>query len=641
MVLPTIAVLGYRNFIELIKGIVETLDMNVNINVFQCFLEECLPILPELESKADVIITGRANQKFLQDKTKIPIITFRITPMDILSSIQKALSHSRHVAIALATFESLEYDYTILENLLDLKLTFIAYNTEGELQEKLKNFSKTKGSVIGTSIAVAFARELGMPSYLIYSLEKTIIEAVERATEIMEFKRREDKKNKEFEAILNSVSDGIIATNAFDEITLINNSARRLLNIQQSEARGHKLDSLLPPAVLHKYKENRNFQNEIISIGAQSLNANRTTVDVRGRQLGNVITFQEISQIEQIEQKYRLKIQAKGLIARSNFEDIIHCSDSPIQRVIENAKKFSTTDSTILIIGDTGTGKELFAQSIHNYSSRCKYPFVAINCAALPESLLESELFGYEDGAFTGASKHGKKGLFEIAHRGTIFLDEINSIPPHFQSKLLRVLQEKEVKRIGSESVIPIDVRVIAASNIELSTLIHKSDFRPDLFYRLNVLRLTIPSLQERIIDLPLLVAHFISHFNETLYHKICSFLDEICHDLKEYKFPGNIRELENIIERFVVLCDYNQVHRVGYCKELLRECMDERTFRGDTDCLSIELQVNYKESMYEAERILMLKYLEQVHGDKSLLAKTVGISKATLYRKLKELRIE
>lgn len=635
-----IAILGYRDFIDLTKGIIDTNRHQVTINIYQCLLQECLPILPHLEeSRTDIIITGRANQTFLEGRTSIPIITFRITPFDVLKAVKKALNHSRRIAIALANFEALEHDYSILEQILDIQLTYLSYSSQDELRGKIKDFSEEHGVVIGTSVAVSAAKEFQLPGILIYTLENSINESIERAIEMIRFKETEEKNSKQFKTILDSVTDGIIATNEKNEVTLINQSGWEHLQLPAQPYAGIPLSTLLDEKIANELSKLEDFQDKITKIGNRTLNVSRVSIDVRGKNAGHVITLQDLTQIQKVEQKYRMETVAKGMVAKIQLEDIVY-SHPVMQKTIQRAGKFAQTESTILIIGETGTGKELFAQGIHNASKRRHFPFVAINCGALPETLLESELFGYEDGAFTGASKNGKKGLFEIAHNGTIFLDEINSISLASQARLLRVLQEREVVRIGSDRVIPINVRVIAASNEDLISLVQESKFRTDLYYRLNVLRLVLPPLRNRTSDLLPLSKQFIFNQNQELFKRLDPYFPEIIMELNHYPFPGNVRQLHNILERFLVLFEMEPELHLPHLKALLRECLDDQ-YHEISEKISFSIRDSYKDSLFEAERSLLLKYLELSNGDKASLATQLGIGKTTLYRKMKELSID
>lgn len=262
---------------------------------------------------------------------------------------------------------------------------------------------------------------------------------------------------------------------------------------------------------------------------------------------------QEVSRLEDVVAR---KHQVERTAAVYHFEDILG-KFSGLQEAVRIAKRFAASESTVLIQAESGTGKELFAQSIHNASARASGPFVAVNFAAITESLLDSELFGYVEGAFTGASRHGAMGLFERANKGTIFLDEIGDAPLSFQIKLLRVLQEREIRRVGSTASIHIDVRIIAATNQDLAELIRQGKFRKDLYYRLNILPLSLPSLHERKEDIPLLAASFLRQFNPSLSEQEAeAYFQDVLPVLQEYSWPGNIRELQNLVEYLLNICD-------------------------------------------------------------------------------------
>jgi len=288
------------------------------------------------------------------------------------------------------------------------------------------------------------------------------------------------------------------------------------------------------------------FKNELVSIRNENYLVEKTTIMLIDEIIGYCITLQNEKNLRDAEIILSNKLKNRGLYARYTFDDIIHESDS-MKKCIEIAKKVSLSDDTILIRGESGTGKELLAQSIHNYSGRKNGPFVAVNCAALPESLLESELFGYERGAFTGARKDGKIGLFEQAHHGTIFLDEIGDIPPKLQARLLRVIQERQIMRIGSDKVINIDVRIIAATNKNLEKQMMEGNFRSDLFYRLNVIEIFIEPLRKRKKDILPLLKSFLGKLYDTITEKDKQML-------LNYNWPGNIRELKNVASYFKLL---------------------------------------------------------------------------------------
>ena len=299
----------------------------------------------------------------------------------------------------------------------------------------------------------------------------------------------------------------------------------------------------------------RDGEEKLVTIGGQRYYVRYKLISGEDSGVGTLITTSAASKILQEERRIRKSLVQKGPSAKYTFRSIIAVNPE-MRKKVEIAKKFSRADSDVLITGETGTGKELFAHSIHSASGRMSQPFVAINCATLPENLLESELFGYEPGSFSGASREGRMGLFELAHRGTIFLDEIGEIPVALQAKLLRVLQEKEIRRIGSASVIPIDVRVIAATNVNIREQIALGKFRSDLLYRLNALEISIPPLRERPDDVIPLMEGQLRILAAGLGKQVPKLTPEAQKLLCRYAWPGNVRELRNICERLVVLSD-------------------------------------------------------------------------------------
>ena len=299
----------------------------------------------------------------------------------------------------------------------------------------------------------------------------------------------------------------------------------------------------------------RDGEEKLATIGGQKYYVRYKLISGEASGAGTLITTSAASKILQEERQIRKSLARKGPTAKYTFRSIIAVNPE-MRKKLEIAKKFSKADSDVLITGETGTGKELFAHSIHSASGRMAQPFVAINCATLPESLLESELFGYEPGSFSGASREGRMGLFELAHRGTIFLDEIGEIPVALQAKLLRVLQEKEIRRIGSAAVIPIDVRVIAATNVNIREQIALGKFRSDLLYRLNALEISIPPLRERPDDVIPLMEGQLRILAAGLGKQVPKLTQEAQALLCRYAWPGNVRELRNICERLVVLSD-------------------------------------------------------------------------------------
>ena len=349
------------------------------------------------------------------------------------------------------------------------------------------------------------------------------------------------------EAILDSIDDGIII---HDQDHNILHCSKYLCKLFKKET---QVTSNCPQDVyeccqgLLKMDE---VENYFMKLNDDKINTvvTKRVLNTPNKDKNFIIILKDAESIHNIEIGIRKSMVKKGYVAKYNFDDIVYHSKR-MKDTMERAKKISTLDVTTLIYGDTGTGKELLAHSIHNNSSRKNYPFLAINCAAISENLLESELFGYEEGSFTGAKKGGKKGLFELAHNGTLFLDELSSISQRMQVKLLRVLQEREIMRIGGTTLIPINVRVIAVTNENLERLIDEGSFRKDLYYRINNFTINIPPLKDRREDIPFIIESIMQSHNskKQIDANLMNFL-------MNYKWPGNIRELKNCIEYLIYM---------------------------------------------------------------------------------------
>lgn len=334
-----------------------------------------------------------------------------------------------------------------------------------------------------------------------------------------------------------------------------------------------------------------------------------------------------ILRMRMAEERRRLRREnlylRKKLGSGKGFEEIVFASEKT-KEVVDFAKRVSEYKTTVLITGESGTGKELIARAIHSSGPRRDRVFVAINCAAIPESLLESELFGYVKGAFSGAN-HPKRGLFEEAHGGTLFLDEIGEFPIHLQTKLLRVLQDEEIRRLGDTKTVKVDVRIIAATSRDLSRDVKRGSFREDLFYRLNILHIHIPPLRERKDDIPCLVEYFIGKYNEKLNRSIKGVSPKVMSELLDYPWYGNVRELENVIERAIILSDSDLITRVDLG---IRENATRETTPSDS--LSLE------EAWARLEKAYIEKALSQTGGNRTQAARLLGLSRRSLLYKLK-----
>lgn len=377
--------------------------------------------------------------------------------------------------------------------------------------------------------------------------------------------RNERQLNEKLESVLDAVHEGIIATDASGNITVMNAEAEKILKLSTNESIGKRVQDVLPEFQVNMVLESHvEAVNQLTPFRNLYLLVSQVPMMLDGHVLGLVISFQDVTKVQQLEQEIRKKSTQLGLMTKYSFDHIIGCSPSTQANKLV-AMKLAESDFTILITGENGTGKEVFAQAIHQHSIRRDGPFVPVNFAGLTESLVESELFGYEEGSFTGARKGGKMGLFELAHNGTIFLDEIGDAPLSIQASLLRVLQERQVMRVGGHRVIPVNVRVIAATNRNLVEMIQRGTFREDLYYRLNVLPLKIPALRDRGDDIMVLINYFLQKKN-----KVLTFSPDVEELLLKYSWPGNIRELENFIHYAVVIAEGNRVELCHLPEQIL-----------------------------------------------------------------------
>lgn len=416
---------------------------------------------------------------------------------------------------------------------------------------------------------------------------------------------------------------------------MFNRTAEQLSGWKAEKALGRYITDVIPKAhCQHLLNTAQPEIGEFLEIGNSKVVANRVPIVVDKKIEGVVTTFQQIERLQKLESKVRRQLAERGLAAKYNFNDILGNSPS-LQNAVDLAKEYASVDSTILIYGQTGTGKEVFAHAIHNLSKRKNEPFVAINCAALPESLLESELFGYVEGAFTGARKGGKIGVFEMAHGGTLFLDEVGEMSPMLQARLLRVIEQGEVMRLGDSSIVPVNVRLIAATHRDLRQMIEKNEFRDDLYYRLNVLSLKIPPLKDRGRDIIVIARKFLDDFCHRRGKLTGKFSPDAENVLLLYNWPGNIRELRNSMERLAMRPWKNNIDSIDVSNALLLEEPVSTDFVKYKKAESVYDQNMLDQKVSSLEKQVIKRILEECNGNRAEASKRLGISRTTLWRKL------
>ncbi|WP_407309894.1 sigma-54 interaction domain-containing protein [Desulfosporosinus sp. SB140] len=447
-------------------------------------------------------------------------------------------------------------------------------------------------------------------------------------------------KNEIYIEVLNGIMEnpyiGIIIVDTEGYIKIVNKTYLGILNMKENDVLNRHILEIIPHSKLPEVLKTREVQlpNYWTAKGQDPV-VFRTPLYTEGKLIGAM--EQSLVYLER-EIAACKEISGSIYCAKYCFENIVG-KDENLRRIKSLALRASRTRSTVLIMGESGTGKELFANAIHKAGPRTNYPFVRVNCAALPDNLLESELFGYEEGAFTGARKGGKPGKFEIANHGTIFLDEIGDMPLAMQAKLLIVLQEREVERVGGTKPIRVDVQVIAATNRNLERMVKKGRFRADLYYRLNVVTLNIPSLRERPKDIILLVNYLLPELNHRLHTWVERISQEAVLLLCNYDWPGNVRELENLLERAINLADFNQDTCLTsqYFPSLLRPAVQLKPAIQPVEIEIRESVDNLEEAIGKIEVETIRRVLLKTHNNKAQTAKILGLNKSVLYRKLKK----
>lgn len=438
------------------------------------------------------------------------------------------------------------------------------------------------------------------------------------------------------EAVVDAVYEAIIAVDSTGNITHFNKSSERMFSIQRAAAIGQNVNQILSGILLQEVlEEGKEFNSREVFVNLKNrklhlLSTARIIKDQEDLLLGIVATFRDFKETQKLAYEY---ISAQRQIT---MDDILSKSHA-IDNIKAQAKKIAVSNSTVLILGETGTGKELFARAIHSASNQSVKPFVAINCGAIPESLLESELFGYDEGAFTGARRGGKPGKFELANGGTLFLDEIGNMSLYLQSKLLRVLQEKTIERVGGTQEIPINVRIIAATNSDLHSMVQKGLFREDLYYRVSVIPIILPPLRERREDIPLLLEYYTKRFSNLLQKDITGFSPEVLKACMGYSWPGNVRELINMVEYAVNLEEQGILGLESLPSRIRENHSKSRstyTYTGNADDREgiVPLATMEKDALEKS----LAKFGYHEEG-KRKAANALGISRATIYRKIEK----
>ncbi len=639
-------VVPYPELMEQVKEVVANHPEREKVNAdVQALRVDEIPDIPAGTYDA-IIARGYTAQKTLAKYSETtPTIRVHISGYDIIRSVYECREkyHPKKIAIC-GLDESLSEAASVCK-ILGVEANVYAPVRNQDLPQVLnKAIEDGCDALVSGYSANLLAGKMGLNSVVIQTGAAALSQAMNEAIYTVERIRHERVISQMYKTIIYSSDAGLLYVDREGIIWVRNHVARQMNGNVSIMGKPLKMViSWLEPLFCSVMK-NGKVETRLISIPGSKITVSvKCSPVIANNELSGVVfNLTDVTQIQELESQIRRKLSERGLKARYTFDQIIHKSKE-IDRVIQLAGRYAASDSNVIIIGETGTGKELFAQSIHNASKRKNGPFVAVNCAALPENLLESELFGYVEGAFTGTSKGGKMGLFEQAHGGTLFLDEVGEISMAIQTKLLRVLQERQVRRIGDNKVINVDVRIISATNKSIRKMADVGQFRRDLVYRLDVLRLFLPPLREREADVELLFVNQLQGMakrNGQLPVKIEAGVFPL---LCQYPFFGNIRELRNIAERVFVLhegdiINAHDVHEALYPADLdMDPSFAISTGTGLAELTETQEQ-NSENFLGEEERLRQA--LKISGGNKGKAAKLLGIDRSTLWRRMKKYEI-
>ena len=608
--------------------IAEELDMASSVTVYDGHLQVVLEKAKKLEAEGvDVFVArGTSAEVLLRSTIRTPIVEIPVTGQDLAKVLRdaKILTGLDRPRIALLAFASIHRDLEVFAGLLGIRLDVYDVTSDvGNMEEQVIR-AKADGAdiIVAGSVSSSLARNHGMLSMPLDTGDISLRIALQEAKKVAYARKLEKAQAERVQAVMANSRDGILVLDETGRILTTNHAAQKILQIS-TPLEGVLFTDLLPNANLHAcLNGGEPVLDALVPHAGNALLFNATPTKVNNRTAGAVVVIQPSGVITALENKIRKSLFGKGLSSQYTFSDILGRSPQ-IRKTMETASRMARFPETVLITGETGSGKELFAQAIHSDGPNSQNPFVAVNCAALPPTLLESELFGYDDGAFTGARRKGKPGMFELAHGGTIFLDEISEMDHYGQTRLLRVLQEKCVMRLGSDRYIPVDARIIAATNRNLREEVRAGRFREDLFYRLNLLRLIIPPLREREGDIVHLTNSFALACKKKYGRPLC-LSNAAMSLLQQHNWPGNVRELSATIERLALNATTDF------------PTMEEIRTAMDLDAAPEQQQIVAQNTIINEEKQRIIEALEQNGGSMHKAAEHLGMHRSTLHRKLR-----
>lgn len=601
-----------------------------------------------------VALLARINSAdILRNYFDIPVINLELSDFDFAKAITENSAEDKSPILLFQFYGSSKfYDVEALSKVCHIPIytKMMHMDTENDYPQIARSMNIHR-VITSVSIVATPCVNSGLDVIIVPFSRNILLKAIKEAlSTAAQFQKSKNEANKIKES-MDAIQDGIISTDSKNFIAICNKAMSAFIGVPSEKIVNLKLSEAMKkyPFIKKVFQANN---NDIIHHNGSQYAVN--VIFLPGSVLTN--TSRAVINIPELQKKelaIREKLLANNYVARTSFSNII-AKDPAMQQVCDQAKRYAPTNSNILITGESGTGKEVLAQSIHNESTCRQGAFIAINCAAIPETLLESELFGYEEGAFTGAKKGGKVGLIELSHNGTLFLDEIGLIPYSLQAKLLRVIQERQISRLGGNNLIHVRNRLICATNENLPDLIAQGKFREDLFYRINVLPLRIPNLRERKLDIIPLAKHFIKEKSMELGQNFIVEDNELL-PLLNYNWPGNVRQLEAFIERLIVLqtedtIQMNNILNLMHTLPQIQKHQEAPRFITESKAAQTPeyafsaITLNYAgtgRTLKDIENDAILAAYRKHNGNLTLIREELGISRTTLWKKLKEMQLQ
>lgn len=605
---PRICLIGNSKLSQIVHSLIGEFEAVARITIIDNLFNDAVKAARDLieRQQVDLFASAGANAFYLHDTLPVPVLGLRVSSADLIQAVMTARRISRR--ILLITYERQKTNLDVLEVFDDIEIAHRTYGTADEIQEIFhRSREEGYGVVVGSSYACDLADQWDMPSVLIYTRE-SCRNLLRKAIRVAGQHKRQRQQSALMQHVLDGSPHPIVFTNLDGSPVAWNTAATAQLPRFESRRR---LDGLLDRKIL----DAPDFHSERLLVENRLCALDKEPFVFGGETVGHVYNFQWSQIAEPQEDGRRLVFQSKRMAEVENLLAI-----------------YGATAGTVLLHGETGTGKELAARCIHAAGENAKGPFVAVNCSAIPADLFESELFGYADGAFTSAKSGGRAGLLESANHGSFFLDEINSLPLAQQAKLLRVLQEKEVTPVGSRQSIALDVKFIAACNVDLADEMHAGRFREDLYYRISTFAIRIPPLRERPEDIAALTAYMVRRDVQRYGAEVdvATLIDGIVPTFRRYHWPGNVRQLENIVERLVVS------QRLYRSSEAIVEALP----RIAPELFAVaRLETSDEGHLRSVEQEEIHRALTMFSGNRSRTADFLGISQTTLWRRLKRRR--